>query len=386
VALLSHPLQLLLGTFTAWIHQQQHEVIEYLQAENRVLREQLQPRRLRFTDDQRVRLVAKAKHLRRRVLREIGAIVSPDTLLAWHRHLIVRKYDGHRRRGPGRPPVNAEIRQLMVRMATENRQWGYTRIQGALVNLGYQVGRGTIANILRQHGIEPAPERQKRTTWKEFLKSHWDVLGAADFFRGEPWTATSLTRFAVFVVSLAKCRVDIFGIGSGLDSVWVMQCGRPLPDAGDAFLVERSLLHDLDPICAETVSETLPTGVPMVRAPPRADLNAHAARSVQTDPGIVSQADDRVRRASRSRAIREFVARDYYPCDHHPPTTNPSSSWMRRGGAKGQSRRRKRLAVSQAAAPCGTGSSDLVLLKASTELLDITRWEKQDDQLAHGSS
>jgi hypothetical protein len=94
VALLSHPLELLLGAFTAWINQQQHEVIEYLQAENRVLREQLQPRRLRFTDDQRVRLVAKAKKLPRRVLQEIGSIVSPDTLLAWHRHLIVRKYDG----------------------------------------------------------------------------------------------------------------------------------------------------------------------------------------------------------------------------------------------------------------------------------------------------
>jgi len=97
-----------------------------------------------------VRLAAKAKHLRRRVLRELGTIVSPDTLLAWHRHLIARKYDGHLRSGPGRPPVTAEIRQLVVRMATENRDWGYTRIQGALTNLGHEVGRGTIATILRQ--------------------------------------------------------------------------------------------------------------------------------------------------------------------------------------------------------------------------------------------
>jgi hypothetical protein len=124
-----------------WINQYQSEVIDYLGAENRVLREQLGPRRLRFTDDQRTRLAAKAKNLHRRVLKEIGTIVSPDTLLMWYRHLIARKYDGHPRRGPGRPPVTAEIRQLVVRVATENRDWGYTRIQGALANLGHDVGR-----------------------------------------------------------------------------------------------------------------------------------------------------------------------------------------------------------------------------------------------------
>ena len=106
----------------------------------------------------------------------------------------------------------AEIRQLVVRMATENRDWGYTRIQGALANVGHDVGRGTIATILRQHGIEPAPERQKRTTWQEFMKAHWDVLAAADFFTREVWTATGLTRYVVlFVIALATRRVQIAG-------------------------------------------------------------------------------------------------------------------------------------------------------------------------------
>src|SRR5712692_3174721 len=161
MASLSHPLQFLLVALAGWINQHQRDVIDYLRTKNRVLREQLGPRRLRFTHEQRIRLVAKAKHLRRQALREIGSIVSPDTLLAWHRHLIARKYDGGQRRRPGRPRVMAEIRQLVARMATENRGWGYTRIQGALANLGHDVGRGTIATILRQHGIEPAPERQK---------------------------------------------------------------------------------------------------------------------------------------------------------------------------------------------------------------------------------
>ena len=256
MARLSHPLQLLLGALTAWINQQQREVIEYLQAENRVLREQLGPRRLRFTDHQRVRLAAKAKNLPRRVLREIGSIVSPDTLLAWHRHLIVRKDDGHPRRGPGRPPVPAEIQQLVVRMATENRQWGYTRIQGALANLGHDVGRGTVANILRQHGIEPAPERQKRTTWNEFLKAQWDVLGAADFF-GEMWTATSLTRHLVrSIMNLATCCVEVGSIGSETGSAWVIYNGRQLTPVEGIPVGESFLRHDRDLLFAEAFGET----------------------------------------------------------------------------------------------------------------------------------
>src|SRR5262245_45639346 len=144
MARLSYPLQFFVVALAGWINQQQRDVIDYLQAENRMLREQLSSRRLRFSDDQRIRLAAKAKLPRRRVLQEIGTIVSPDTLPAWHRHLIARKSDGHHQRGPGRPPPAAAIRQLVVRMATENRDWGYTRIQGALANAGHDVGRGTI--------------------------------------------------------------------------------------------------------------------------------------------------------------------------------------------------------------------------------------------------
>ena len=155
--------------------QQQRDVITYLQEENRVLQEQLGPRRLRFTDDQRRRLAAKARTLGRRMLRDMATIVTPDTLLAWHRLLIAKQYDGSPRRGPGRPPVIAEIRALIVRMATDNRGWGYTQIQGALANLDHAVSRSTIANILREHGLDPAPESVKKTTGTEFLKTHWDV-------------------------------------------------------------------------------------------------------------------------------------------------------------------------------------------------------------------
>jgi putative transposase len=315
-----HPLRFLLVGLAGWINQQQRDVIDYLQEENRVLREQLGPRQLRFTNEQRIRLAAKAKTLGRRALTEIRSIVSLDTLLAWHRALIARKYDGHLRRGPGRPPVTTEIREWVVRMATENRSWGYTRIQGALANLDHHVSRGTIANILRQHGVEPAPERQKRTTWQEFLRTHRGVLAAADFFTVEVWTAGGLTRFAVlFVINLATRRVQIAGILPEPDSAWVIQCGRQLTDPFDGCLRgKRFLLHDRDPRCTDAFGDTLAAaGVETVRLPPRSpNLNAYAERFVRT---IKESCLDRlilVGERSLRGAIHEFVEHYHHERNH----------------------------------------------------------------------
>ncbi|MPZ20031.1 MAG: transposase [Luteitalea sp.] len=317
---LFHPLRFFLVALAGWINQQQRDVIDYLQEENRVLREQLGPRRLRFTNDQRIRLAAKAKSLGRRALTEIRSIVTPDTLLAWHRALIARKYDGHLRRGPGRPPVTAEIREWVVRMATENRSWGYTRIQGALANLDHHVSRGTIANLLRQRGIEPAPERQKRTTWQEFLTAHRDVLAAADFFTVEVWTAGGLTRFAVlFVIDLATRRVEIAGILPEPDSAWVIQCGRQVTDPVDGCLRrKRFLLHDRDPRFTDAFGDTLAAaGIETVRLPPRSpNLNAYAERFVRT---IKESCLDRlilVGERSLRAAIHEFVKHYHHERNH----------------------------------------------------------------------
>ena len=176
------PFRLLLIPLAGWLNQQQQDIIDYLQEENRVLREQLGDRRLRLNDDQRRRLAVKARKLGRRVLHELATLVTLETLLAWHRKLIARKYDGSKQRGPGRPRTPNEIQQLIVRMATENRDWGYRRIQGALANLGHEVARTAIANILKEYGLEPAPEHNRKTTWKEFLSRHRELIVAADFF------------------------------------------------------------------------------------------------------------------------------------------------------------------------------------------------------------
>ena len=157
MAKLLDPFRFLMISLAGWMNQYHLQAIDYLREENRVLREQLGDRRLRLTDDQRRRLATKAKGLGRRVLAEVATLVTPETLLAWHRRLIAQKYDGSAHRGPGRPRQAREIEALIVRLAEENRDWGYRRIQGALSNLGHEIARSTIASILQRHGIEPAP-------------------------------------------------------------------------------------------------------------------------------------------------------------------------------------------------------------------------------------
>src|SRR5215471_12499358 len=122
------------------------------------------------TDRYHLAFIARSKlPLGRKMLAAVATIVTPETLLAWHRKLIAQKYDGSSRRRPGRPKTLGNIEAPVVKLAKENRDWGYRRILGALSNLGYRIGRGTVANILEKNGIEPAPERKRKTTWKEFL-------------------------------------------------------------------------------------------------------------------------------------------------------------------------------------------------------------------------
>ena len=172
-----HPLRFLLVALAGWINQQQRDVIDYLQEENRVLREQLGPRRLRFTNAQRIRLAAKAKSLGRRALTEIRSIVTPDTLLAWHRALIARKYDGHLRRAPGRPRATAEIREWVVRMATEN----------PLVGLYAHSGRARQSGSPRQ----PRHHRQHSEAARDRTRSR---AAEADDVEGVPEYASRRTR------------------------------------------------------------------------------------------------------------------------------------------------------------------------------------------------
>ncbi len=201
------PLQMLLSVFAGWVNRHQLDVIESLQEENRVLKERLGGRRLRFTDAERHRFARKAQALGRKVLNELETLVTPDTLLRWYRELVASKWNYSQRRGPGRLRVMKTIVELIVQMALENPSWGYTRIRGALANLGHQVGRGAIANILRDNRIEPAPERGAHPRWSTFLKAHWECLAATDFLSVEVCTMRGL-RHAVRTV-LYRHRLPI---------------------------------------------------------------------------------------------------------------------------------------------------------------------------------
>ena len=268
------------------MNQRHLQTIDYLREENRVLREQLGGRRVRLNDDQRRRLATKAKVLGRRLLAEVVTIVTPETLLAWHRKLVAQKYDGSGKRGPGRPRTRGEIEAVVIRMAEENRGWGYRRIQGALSNLGHELARSTIAEMLKRHGIEPAPERSRKTTWKEFLTRHWELIVAADFFTVEVWTRRGLRRFIVlFFIELSTRKVQIAGIATDANGLWMSQIGRNLTDAVDGIVKGKHyLIHDRDPLfTAEFLSMLADVGVKSVKLPPRSpNLNAYAERFVRS--------------------------------------------------------------------------------------------------------
>jgi putative transposase len=151
--------------------------MEYLRAENQSLREQLG---------------------NRRILAALGPVVTPDTLLRWYRNLVAANYDGSMKRGVGRPRMKPDIRKLVMRMARENPSWGYTRIRGALFNLGHDIARNTIKAILKERGIEPAPERGRHANWHTFIKSHLGAIAGADFFTVEVIRGFGLVRYHVF--------------------------------------------------------------------------------------------------------------------------------------------------------------------------------------------
>jgi putative transposase len=311
------PLRLLLLTLAGWVNRQQQQVIEYLVEENRVLMEQLRGQRVRLTDDQRRRLAARGYRLGRRVLRRVATIVTPDTILRWHRLLIARKWTFRPKRA-GRPGIMKEISALIVRMATENRGWGYSRIQGALKNLDHRVARSTVAKVLRDHGIPPAPGRP--SLWRTFLRAHWGAIAGADFFTTEVWTPRGLvTYYTLFVLDLKSRRVRVVGSTPNPDSAFMVQAARRLTDAVDGFLVgHRVLICDRDGKWTREFRGLLEgAGVRVVLTPLQApNANAHAERFVRS---IREECLDRLILFGERRLIRAvdgFVAHYHRERNH----------------------------------------------------------------------
>ena len=276
----------LLGYVTGLVNQELLLRNEYLAAENRILRAHL-PSQLRLSDSERSSLAEIAKRLGRKALKDIAWIAKPNTILGWYRRLVAQKFDGSGHRAcPGRPRVSPEVDALVVRFARENRGWGYDRIVGALANLGHLVSDRTVGNILRRHNIAPAPERSRATTWKEFIRSHMDVLAGADFFTVEVLTWRGLvTYYVLFFIELGSRRVWLGGITRHPDSCWMEQVARNATMEETGYLNAcRYLLHDRDKKFCREFRETLAAGgVKCTPIPARTpNLNAHAERWVRS--------------------------------------------------------------------------------------------------------
>jgi transposase InsO family protein len=259
---------------------------EYLVMENRILRSQITGR-VRLTDGERKTLAEIGQKLGKQALAEVASIVTPATILAWHRKLVAQKFDGsQQRKTPGRPPIAQELEALVVRMAQENRSWGYDRIVGALANLGYTISDQTVGNILKRHGLPPAPERKTTTTWKEFIRTHMDVLVATDFFTTEVWTLGGLvTYYVLCFIHLGSRQVHVAGVTPHPNEAWMVQVARNVTMEAWGFLSPgQYLLHDRDTkFCAAFQHIIEDAGVERVVLPPRSpNLNASAERWVRS--------------------------------------------------------------------------------------------------------
>ena len=236
------PTYLWLGILAGWLNRHQQAAIEYLRTENEVLKRQLNGRRPRLTDDERRRLAVKGKALGRKVLATVAGLVTPETILAWHRRLVALKWTYPRGR-VGRPAVTQDVRSMIVEMARTEPRWGYTSIRDRLRNLGHHVSRATVAKILKEHGLEPAPLRERQRSWSAFLKAQWAGIAAMDFTTVEVWTRGGLvTYYLAFVMELATRKVICAGITPHPDGAWMLQVGRNLTDAIAGFLRGKRLL------------------------------------------------------------------------------------------------------------------------------------------------
>jgi transposase InsO family protein len=301
----------LLAYVTGLVNQQLLLQNEYLATENRILRAHL-PTRTCLSDPERSTLAEIGKRLGRKALKDVACVAKPDTILAWYRRLIAKKFDGSKFRCyPGRPRISREVTDLMVQMAKENSGWGYDRIVGALANLGHVVSDQTVGNILRQHGIALAPKRRQTTSWKDFIAAHMAVLAGIDFFTAEVLSWRGLvTYYVLFFIHLESRRVTLGGITRHPTETWMEQITRNVTDESTGCLPGiRYVLHDRDTkFCASFDSILAAAGVKPLKLPARSpNLNAFAERWVRSAKEECLSKLILFGEGSLKRALSEFV-------------------------------------------------------------------------------
>ncbi|CAG6395306.1 integrase core domain-containing protein [Streptomyces cocklensis] len=257
--------------------------IEILALRHQLLVLQSQVGKPTFTDTDRVILSGLLHHLPTDKLRNFLLLLRPDTIMRWHRDLLKRRHAATcapKRRG--RPPTVRSIRALILRLVRENSSWGYRRIHGELAALGIKVAASTVWEILKDHGIPPAPERQN-TTWAAFLRGQASALLACDFF--ESCTLTGARLYVFAVIEHSTRRIRILGATAHPTAGWVVQLGRNLlMDLQDASSTAKFLIRDrdskftaaFDALLADAGIEIVKSGVRMPR------MNSIMERWIQT--------------------------------------------------------------------------------------------------------
>ena len=242
-------------------------------------------KRILLSDEERISLAVRGKALGKRLAENIS-IVSPETLLKWHRMLVARKFDySERRKKQGQEPVSMEVRKLVVKMAAENPSWGSDRIVGAMKNLGHRISDTTVGKILKENGISPSPERTRGTSWARFIKSHKDVLWATDFFSEEVWSPFGLvTVYVLFFIQISTRKVVLGGVTSHPDSAWVEQVARNVTGYDGELNGAKYLIHDRDGKYTDRFDFIFKgAGCKAVKLPAKSpNLNAYAERFVRS--------------------------------------------------------------------------------------------------------
>jgi hypothetical protein len=302
------------------IDKELYKAIDYLREQVRVLVEhqEKQDKRILLTNSQRMRVAAKAKRLSRKMLERCTELFTVDTIMRWHRKLIAEKYDGSQNRAyAGRPSITEEIVNLVIRFKEENSRWGYKKIRDQVVYLGYTICKSSVKTILIEHGYDPEPDLTVRSTWHEFIKSHWEVLAACDFFTIELLVGRRLIRCTVFfVMELATRKVFFAPVKPQPDGPYMLQVAKLLTDSEDGFLHgKRCLIHDRDSLYRTDGFHGIlrGSGIEPVKLPARSpDLNCYAERFVKS---VKSECLDHLILSSVKQL--EYVLGQYSEYYHH---------------------------------------------------------------------
>ncbi len=312
------PWKRMLAYITGSVNEGLLRKIEYLLEENRVLRNQID-KRILLTDSERYTLAEKAIALGK-LMADTVTIVSPQTILKWHRRLVAQKFDGSRfRKRHGRPPIEADIEVLVIRLARENPAWGYDRIAGAVHNLGHRISDQTVGNILLRNGLGSSPERRRNTTWSSFIRQHREVLWATDFFTTEIWTRWGLTTYYVlFFIHVRSRRIVLGGMSQNPTESWMKQVARNVTSLDGPLVGARYLIHDRDAKYTRSFDQILKTaGTAVVRLPPQSpNLNAFAERFVKSIKTECLEQFVLFGENSLRHVIREYLAHYHVERNH----------------------------------------------------------------------